>query len=787
MPVGEILPDEHEVPTGLGERVPVLALYFPLDWTVRQEMWMACALWYGSQKLSDSTGPLEGFGHLFLVLLLGVVAVIAEYLIRPTPEFWISGILEYFAILIVSFPLWARRLWPDRRARGNMSWPLAVLPHWLGRRLVQNAEVMSDGMLRVRGRPGHKPSYSVAIEIEPQPHPDLLPAIMRETLIWTRLAIFRRIQGNWSIHLQVRPFDLKTLEIASGPAWGWVSEHMAPRMIRRRPSLVVHGKTPEILRTQANNILTRFRQASMVAWLVRPAEARALAAELWSEVGHGSSERVRIGIRRVRTGIHSYRSWALIELPRIIHLTWLRPLTSESLLCDLAIHVNVRRPGPTRRSLSRRKRMWRALARDEDYDMAYADAERTLDSMRRNVDTEATVAYYVTAREEQADEVAKALETSQCEFRSATFMQHRALRATRPFGGDPYGRTMKADLRTVATTDLLATAGYMPAGATLWGEALSAPEPIGINPFDDAVNFNWSIFFSLIQGGGKTTSAQTLGWRMANPHKSHALYTYGVQIVSVDYKASGDYKSFYNHLAARHEADPRHCLRASYNVWQGGSLPPIEGHMGFNLSDVPEDERGEKLLELSQRIEEWAAIHALDHPMILMIDEILALIEARNGASFIRRFGTQGRSSNISTWFMTQDVEQVLANRKAALSLRNAGHIFLGRQNPPGINAMAPLLSLDSEACYLLASAPQGGGLLRIERKQGPVVLGLQVRPSEWELREFGTNPSERLARRPSIVHTPTEYVREEVILNGRTGSNILGSGSSNGTVLEAH
>lgn len=784
----EILPDEHEVPTGLGERVPVLALYFPFDWTLRQEMWMAVAFYIGSQEISNSSGPAEGFGHLFLILLAGVAAVILEYVIRPTPEFWLSGLFEYFAILVISFPLWVRRLLPDSRARGGMSWPLATLPRWLGKRLVQNATVLPDGTLKVQGRPGQKPSYSVAIEIQPQPHPDLLPEMTRETLIWARLAIFRRIQGKWSIHLQVRPFDSKVLEIASGPAWNWVSKNMAGRLIRRRPSLVLHGADPAVLKTQADTILTRFRQASMLAWIVSATEARALAAELWSEVGHGSSERVRIGIRRVMTGARSYRSWALVELPRIIHLTWLRPLTSESLLCDLAIHVKVRGPGPTRRSLSRRKRQWRALARDEDYDMAYADAERTLDSMRRNIDTEATVAYYVTAREEQAPDVAKALESSQCEFRAADFMQHRALRATRPFGGDPYGRTMKADLRTVATTDLLATAGYWPTGATLWGEALSSPEPIGINPFDDTVNLNWSLFFALIQGGGKTTSAQTLAWRMANPHPLHPLYTYGVQIVSVDYKASGDYKPFYQHLAEQHERDPRHCLPASYNMWQGGSLPVIEGHMGFNLSDVPEDERGDRLLELSQRIEEWAVVHALDHPLILILDEILALIEARNGASFVRRFGTQGRSSNISTWFMTQDVEQVLANRKAALAFRNAGHIFLGRQNPAGINAMAPLLSLDNEACHLLASAPQGSGLLRIERKQGPVVLGLQVRPSEWELREFGTNPSERLARRPTIVHTGTEYVREEVILNGhsRTGNDLLVGASSNGTAVEA-
>ena len=88
-----------------------------------------------------------------------------------------------------------------------------------------------------------------------------------------------------------------------------------------------------------------------------------------------------------------------------------------------------------------------------------------------------------------------------------------------------------------------------------------------------------------------------------------------------------------------------------------------------------------------------------------------------------------------------------MANHKAGLALKNCATIFLGRQNPAGINTMAPLLSLEREACMQLATAPQGAGILRIERQDGPVVLGLQVRPTDWELREFGTNPSERIAR----------------------------------------
>src|SRR5262249_4587049 len=118
--------------------------------------------------------------------------------------------------------------------------------------------------------------------------------------------------------------------------------------------------------------------------------------------------------------------------------------------------------------------------------------------------------------------------------------------------------------------------------------------------------------------------------------------------------------------------------------------------------------------------------------------------------------------------FCTQDVEVVMANRKAGLALKNCGTIFLGRQNPAGINTMAPLLSLEREACMQLATAPQGAGILRIERKDGPVVLGLQVRPTDWELREFGTNPSERLARRRRTRDTV------DALLNG---SDLLGNG----------
>jgi hypothetical protein len=54
---------------------------------------------------------------------------------------------------------------------------------------------------------------------------------------------------------------------------------------------------------------------------------------------------------------------------------------------------------------------------------------------------------------------------------------------------------------------------------------------------------------------------------------------------------------------------------------------------------------------------------------------------------------------------------------------------------------------------------------LRIERTYGPVVLGLQVRPTDWELREFGTNPSERLARRRRTRHSVAALLDEADVL----------------------
>jgi hypothetical protein len=729
--------DEHEVPTQLGERVPFLRLPFPFDLTQREFYLFVMCMWYGSLDPTNSLGtPLPAW---LVWALIGVAGTALDRFINPNAEYWLSAWCEYLLVLVVSFPLWWKRLIPFYR-HGGQDWPLAVVPHWLGRRLVQHVEILPDGILRLPGRPGRPPKFAVVLKIPPQPHPDLLPELLRQARIQTRLNIFKRIRGDWSLHLQVRPFDAMLLEIASGPSWEWVKTHMAPRMVQRSPWLAIHGDDSETLALHAASIVHHYNQAGVAARRQTVDEARRLRADLWGDTG--VNQRVRVGLRRVMAGRVRYCSWAIVLLPRIIHLSWLRPLACETLLCDLAVHVRRRPLGATRRSLQRRIRQWRAVDTDEDYALAEYDARRTVRAMQRTSDTEATIGMYVTARQEQAEAVVEALETAQCDFKSAFVMQHRALRATRVMGGDPYRRTMPLDLRTVATTDLESTSGYFPENGILVGEGLSAPEPIAIDLLDDEVNFNWAMFIAIMQGGGKTTLAELIAWRMANPHPRHRLAQIRPLIVSVDFKSSGDYGQLYANLKKRGH-------RASYNSWTSGALPPLDHHMGFNLADVPEKERGPKLLELTERIEEWAAAHTTsEQPLVFILDEVLALIETRGGPSFMRNYGTQGRSKNIAPIFCTQDIEPVVANQRASLALKNCGHIFLGRQNPAGINALVPLLSLDPTAELLLASAPQGGGLLRIERKVGgPVVLGVQVRASDWELFEFGTNPRERVAR----------------------------------------
>lgn len=765
-----LLEDEHEVPTQLGERIPLFPWLFPFDWTQRQFYVFATGIYFACLKIPDARS-LSDWLNAGAWIAAGLVGVVLEYLCRPSPEFWLSAWTEHLLILVVSFPLWWKRLLPLRRGdRAGLSWPLAVMPHWLGGRLIAPGGIMEDGVVLIPDfRPHRPPKFAVVLGIEPRAHPDLLTMRARSVIIQVRLNIFKHIRGDWSLHLQVRPFNVATLEVASGPAWSWTKTAMAPWMVARRPLLVLYGDDRDSLVAQADKIRNQFRQGNMRAWRQSFEATRRLAAELWTDKGL-STQRVRIGWRRVVAGNIGYRSWSLIELPRIIHLAWLRPLTSESLLCDIAIHVKTRLPGPTRRSLQRAIRQWRALDQDQDYYLAVQDAERTIDSMRRGQDTAATVGVYVTARQDQASKVAEALESAQCEFRPANFMQHRALRSTRALGGDAMRRTMKADLRTVATTDLLATAGYFAdGGATLIGEAMSAPEPIAINLTDDTNNLNWAMFVAIMQGGGKTTFAQMLAWRMANPHHLHPLADAPVRIVSVDFKPSGDYAQLYKHLADRGH-------RASYNAWSGGALPPIDGHMGFNLSDVDESQHGAKLLELGQRLVEWSGAHSMEGSCLLLLDEVLALLEAEGGPAFIRRFGTQGRSMNIAPVFMTQNIEPILADEKASIAFANCGHVFVGRQSPSATVKLGEKLKLDNAAQMMLEAAPQGAGLLRIERKDGPVALALQVRPTPWELREFGTNPSERAQRwRRDLMIKRLDKVPVDGALSGQTnGHDVL-------------
>jgi hypothetical protein len=764
--------DEHEVPTHLAQRVPMFPFPFPFDWTQRQFYVFVLCMWYGSL---DPTSTLGTSLPAWLVWsLVGLAGVVLEYVLPTRPEFWLSAWLEYLLVLVVSFPLWWKRLIPFHK-HGGQGWPLAVVPHWLGRQLVQHVEILPDGVLRLPGRPFRPPHFAVVLVIPPQPHPDLLPELARQARIQTRLNIFKRIRGDWSLHLQVRPFDRDRLMIACGPSSEWVKDNLAPFMVERRPWLAIHGDDSQSLILHADSIVHNYRQVGVDARRQTANEARKLRADLWGDTG--ATQRVRVGLSWIVAGLRGYRSWAITLFPRIIHLSWLRPLANESLLCDLAIHVRRRPLGATRRSLQRRMRQWRAVDDDGDYALAEYDAARTVRSMQRAEDTAAEVGVYVTARIEQADAVAEALETAQCDFTSAKVMQHRALRATRVMGGDPYHRTMQLDLRTVANTDLESTSGYFPEGCTFVGRGLSAPEPVGIHLLDDEVNFNWAMFIAIMQGGGKTTLAELIAWRMANPHPMHPLAALRPLIVSVDFKASGDYAQLYRHLAKRGQ-------RAEYNRWTDGAIPALDHHMGFNLSDVAEKDRGAKLIELTDRIEEWARAHQDDeHPLILILDEILALLDVRGGVDFLRKYGTQGRSMNIAPIFCTQDILPIMQNSRASLALKNCGHIFLGRQNPAGVNALVPLLSLDPSAEMLLASAPQGGGLLRIERKAGgPVVLGVQVVATDWEIREFGTNPRERAARwRASreTTHNGVHHNGREEHLNDLA---VLASGAAGGT-----
>jgi len=586
-----LLPDEHEVPTHLGERVPVLPALPPFDWTMRQLYGAAIVFYLASLRVPDLWDPRDGSfrinvgGEVALYIGIGVAWVILEYVARPRPEFWLSAWFEYLAVLMLSFPLWWRRLFPPYDQQG-VPWPLATLPHWIGDHFVHDAEVLPDGVVRRTSGWRRKPVYVTGIAIQPRPNPDLLPMLERQRHIQARLSLLATLRA-FCLQLVVRPFPLADLERASGPAWEWVEQQVASRMVLRRPVLVFRGETPDGLVAVREAMLKRFEKAGMPARALGVSDVLRDQYETWG----GGGGRVRIGVRRTVTGRSAYRSFVVKMLPRVIHLDWLHPLTSEALLCSIALHVSMRAPGASRRSLQRRIRRWRAVDTDEDYGLAEYDARRMVAGLMRRENTETQIGMYVTAYENQATKVAEALDTAQCEFSPADWMQHRALRATRLLGDDPVRRTMQLDLRTCAATDLLATEGYWPTGATLMGRARNGVEPVGLNVFDEDGNLNWATFITIIQGGGKTTTGLTLAWRMANPHPDHPLAASGVQIVSIDFKSSRDYATLFEHLEARGH-------RASYNAWTSGPLPELVGHMGFNLSDVAERDRGKRLLEL---------------------------------------------------------------------------------------------------------------------------------------------------------------------------------------------
>jgi hypothetical protein len=736
----DLAADETEVPTKLGERIPFLPWTFPFDWTQRQVWDFVLCLMVGAQELQDDPYNVDRWKAFGLYVALGLGWVALEYVCQPSPEYWLSVVGNFAALALLSLPAWWRRSLPWTR-RDHLDWPLVAVPRWLSDRTFSNVRVRGDDVVELRSWNGRRPQYRALVALEPRANPDLLPELRRRAIIEQRLAILRTIRGDWSLHLQVRPVSARLVEVAAGPAWEWVRDNRLAELMVRRPLLVLKATSIAELERSAEAVLARFQRANMRAWRLYDATIRDLLEELWADAGGAgvARGRLRLDPQRVMAGRRLYRSFLVKELPRVIHLGWLRPLTSQSLLADVAIHVKTRRPGPARRSLERRITRWRAVNTDRDYALAEQDAERTRRAMERNEDTEADVSMVVTAFDEQASGVEEALETTLCQYEPALFAQDLARGDSLPIGRRSLRRSMKVDLRSVATTDILATAGYWPDGATLIGTSLYAPEPIGLNLVDPN-NLNWSLFIAMLMGAGKTTAALTLAWRMANPHPDHPLATRGVQIVSIDFKATRDYQPLFRHLAERGQ-------QASYNAWTDGPLGPLEGHCGFNLADVPEAERGQRMLELAQRVREWAAAHALERTMLLLMDEVLFTAQLPEGAAFLAEFGSQGRSLNVACVFMSQHIGPVLRHEKAALAFQNASHMFLGRQNETGIMAMKQHIHLDRVAEIELLNAPDGAGLLRIERRDGPVVLAVQVEPTPWELFEFGTNPAERLAR----------------------------------------
>jgi hypothetical protein len=135
------------------------------------------------------------------------------------------------------------------------------------------------------------------------------------------------------------------------------------------------------------------------------------------------------------------------------------------------------------------------------------------------------------------------------------------------------------------------------------------------------------------------------------------------------------------------------------------------------------------------------------------MDEVALLALRQEGCELLGEFGRQARSAGVAFVGCTQQIEDVLEvspatpwKGEAAAAFKNAGTVLLLRQNDAGITAMRRHIHLDAQAVAILQTA-EHGGLLRIERQDGPKLLAVRVRPSDDELAHVGTNPHERLAR----------------------------------------
>ena len=295
------------------------------------------------------------------------------------------------------------------------------------------------------------------VEVSPQANPELLPMGDREAVLRRRLQVLRSLQHAYSVGVRVRPAEPERLALAAGASARWVREAFAPGLVERQPFLVVPGRIEAQLRSRTVALLGRLNTNGLLARRLGPKRVGALLGDMWGRDFLLGLDRacVRIGGRA-----RLYRSWVIRELPRIIHLGWLAPLTGEEIAADVVLHVRVRKPGPTARTLQRRVRQWRAVAQgDTDYGVALHDAERCLAAMRRNVDGVVEAGLYVTAPLEQAPLVENALDGVLVDYHAADYAHDLARRSTLPIGADDLRERMPLDLTSVAATDVFATAG----------------------------------------------------------------------------------------------------------------------------------------------------------------------------------------------------------------------------------------------------------------------------------------------------------------------------------------